>query len=88
MRVIGLATVGLIGIGIASIAGAQQGSTANSQQPAAAKSEDRLICRRVQDSGSLARRTRQCYTRAQWDRLAEDSRQTGSTANSGGTSGN
>ena len=88
MRAIGLTALGLIGIGVASIAGAQGGSAAGKQQPVAGKTDDQVICRRIQDSGSLARRTRQCLTRAQWDRLAEDSRQTGSTANSGGTSGN
>ena len=88
MRAIGLTALGLVGIGVASIAGAQGGSAGGTQQPAATKSQDQVICRRIQDSGSLARRTRQCLTRAQWDRLAEDSRQTGSTANTGGTSGN
>jgi hypothetical protein len=88
MRAIGLTALGLIGIGVAGIATAQSGSTSGQQQAAAGKGSDQVICRRIQDSGSLARRTRQCLTRAQWDRLAEDSRQTGSTANTGGTSGN
>lgn len=89
MRAIGLTALGVIGLGVASIAAAQGGSAGGQQQPAAApKNDEQVICRRIQDSGSLARRTRQCYTRAQWDRLAEDSRNTGSTANSGSTSGN
>jgi hypothetical protein len=87
MRVMGLTTLALIGIGVAGVATAQSG-TSSGQQAAAGKSGEQVICRRIQDSGSLARRTRQCLTRAQWDRLAEDSRQTGSTANTGGTSGN
>lgn len=88
MRAIGLTALGLIGIGVASLAGAQSGSAGDKQQPVAGKSQDQVICRRIQDSGSLARRTRQCLTRAQWDRLAEDSRQTGSTAATGSQSGN
>ena len=43
-------------------------------EPAAKQTEERPICRRVQESGSLARVRRVCYTRAQWDRLAEQQR--------------
>jgi len=32
---------------------------------------ERLICRRIPDTGSLVRTRRQCFTRAQWDRIAE-----------------
>jgi len=51
---------------------------------------ERLICRRIQDSGSIARVRRQCFTRAQWDRLAQDQRTNSPsmTAMSGSQSGN
>ena len=44
--------------------------------PTTASSGDsqRLICRRVQDTGSLVRTQRQCFTRAEWDRIAEIAR--------------
>ena len=47
-------------------------------------------CRRIQDSGSLARVRRQCYTRAQWDLLAQRQRENspGMTAMTGSQSGN
>jgi len=50
---------------------------------------ERLICRRIQDSGSIARVRRQCFTRAQWDRIAQDQRANspGMTAMSGSQSG-
>ena len=32
---------------------------------------ERLICRRIPDTGSLVRTRRQCFTRAEWDRIAE-----------------
>ncbi|MGQ0661507.1 hypothetical protein [Sphingosinicella sp.] len=32
---------------------------------------NRLICRRMPETGSLAATRRQCYTRAEWDRIAE-----------------
>ncbi len=33
--------------------------------------DERLVCRRAVDTGSLVRGRRQCFTRAQWDRIAE-----------------
>ena len=35
---------------------------------------DRMICRSIAETGSLVRRTRQCFTRAQWDRINEGGR--------------
>jgi hypothetical protein len=46
-----------------------QGGT-QAEQP----KQERLICRRIQDSSSIARVRRQCFTRAQWDRMAQDQR--------------
>jgi len=67
----------------------QQTTTVQIPQVAQPKNE-RLICRRIQDSGSLARVRRQCYTRAQWDRLAQDQRgnSPAMSAMSGSQSGN
>ncbi|MGE0178680.1 MAG: hypothetical protein AB7O91_02520 [Sphingomonas sp.] len=88
MKILGLTALALVGLGVAGVAAAQSGSS--SGQQAAGKSEERLICRRVQDSGSLARRTRQCYTREQWDRMANDQRSNSPamTAMTGSQSGN
>ena len=33
--------------------------------------EERPICRRMPETGSLVRTRRQCFTRAEWDRIAE-----------------
>lgn len=52
---------------------AQSGSSGTA---GAGSGTQRLICRRSEETGSLARTRRQCYTRAEWDRLAESS-QTG-----------
>ncbi len=87
MRSAAFAATGLF-ILLASAATAQSGGSGSTAQTTQPKGPDQLICRRVQESGSLARRPRRCYTQAQWDRLAEDSRNTGSTAATGGTSGN
>ena len=42
------------------------------QQPGASRRDenpDRLICRSTMETGSLVRRRRQCFTRAQWEQI-------------------
>lgn len=39
--------------------------------PAAASAKPKLICRSTEETGSLVRRKRQCFTQAEWDRIAE-----------------
>jgi hypothetical protein len=58
---------------------ATQALPAAGQTRSAAKSGDtpperRLICRSTYETGSLVARRRQCFTRAQWDRIAEVAR--------------
>jgi len=87
MRASALLTVAVLGIFTApAMSLAQGGSTA--AKTSAKDDPNRLICRSTRDTGSLARRTRQCYTRAEWDRLAEQQRANslGATAFSGGSS--
>lgn len=88
MRLIGSALVGLFVLGSAGVA-VGQNSGASGQQTTS-KNGDQLICRRIQETGSLGRGRRQCYTRAEWDRIAQAQRENspGMTAMTGGTSGN
>lgn len=60
----------IVGVLIAegSVALAQSGAASRSSQ------DERLICRRMPETGSIARTRRQCFTRAQWDRIAESAR--------------
>ena len=88
MRLI-LAGSGLaIFLATAAVASAQQSSGQTAQNPSD-RDPNEVICRRMQESGSLARRTRRCLTRAQWDRLAEQNRANSPamTAMSGSQSG-
>ncbi len=39
-----------------------------------ANDPNRLICRRMPETGSLAATRRQCFTRAEWDRIAQSQR--------------
>jgi len=76
----------LVGVIIAegSVAMAQSGASGAGQA-------DRLICRRMPETGSIVRTRRQCFTRAQWDRIAESAqRGAGKTITelSGGFNGN
>ena len=88
MRLIGSALVGLFVLGSAGVALGQSGGT--SAQRANPKNGEQLVCRRMQETGSLGQGRRQCYTRAEWDRIAQAQRENspGMTAMSGSTSGN
>lgn len=35
---------------------------------------EKVICKRTEETGSLVKATKRCYTRAQWDRIAEAAR--------------
>lgn len=82
-RLAGLAVL----IAAPAFAAAQQPSQTGTQ--AEQPKQERLICRRIQDSSSIARVRRQCFTRAQWDRMAQDQRTNSPTmtAMSGSQSG-
>lgn len=58
-------------VAASGVATAQSRSSANT---AGANDPNRLICRRVQETGSLVRTIRQCFTRVEWDRIAESAR--------------
>lgn len=36
--------------------------------------DNRIICRKIGETGSLVRKTKQCFTKAEWDRIAESQR--------------
>lgn len=66
-----------LSIGLMWIAASLTASTATAQSTARASASNgsqRLICRRMQETGSLVRTLRQCFTRAEWDRIAETAR--------------
>lgn len=42
--------------------------------PAGAPAQEKLICKALQETGSLVKKKRKCFTRAQWERLAEAAR--------------
>ncbi len=63
----------LVGLGVAMAAGA---ISAVAQPPPPRKGDsrsdpNRLICRSMPISGTLAGRRRQCFTRAEWERIAQ-----------------
>lgn len=88
MRLV-LAGSGLAILLAAAAAASAQQASGLSGPKATERDPNEVICRRIQESGSLARRTRRCLTRAQWDRLAEQQRANspGMTAMSGSQSG-
>jgi hypothetical protein len=80
------ATLGLVAVPAAVTVAAEPAAT---KQPKAKNDPNRPICRRMEESGSLARTRRVCMTKAEWDRLAERSRNDSMAGSmTGGTSGN
>lgn len=57
-------------IGGASLAGP---AVADPVPPAAsaASDADKVICKKTLETGSLVRKTKQCFTKAEWDMIAE-----------------
>ena len=53
------------------------GEVSDPPAPRAKAKNERLICQTMQETGSLARQRRQCFTRAEWDRIAEAARARG-----------
>ena len=72
------ATLPLIGTAFMALLAAQAmpaaGQTKSGAKSDEAPSEQRLICRATRETGSLVKRRRQCFTQAQWDRIAEVAR--------------
>lgn len=48
--------------------------SAAAAQAANGTDDDRIICKKSLDTGSLVRKTKQCFTKAEWDRLSESQR--------------
>lgn len=74
-KFVGAASVALLFALPASSAGAQSGSAAGDGQRPRAQDSERRICRSEVETGSLARRRRRCFTRAEWDQLARAARE-------------
>ena len=73
------ATLAMLALGLIATpfaAQAFQQISAKATSDRRAKGE-RLICRYVDETGSVARRRRQCFTPTEWDRIAEAARARG-----------
>ena len=88
MRLMSLAVIGAVALTSAGMAIGQNGNQGS--QNAATKDSERVICRRMRDTSSLAGSRRECRTRADWDRIARDTRANNpmASAMSGGTNSN
>ena len=59
---------------MAALAALGMGTAAIAQAPAAQPDPEKKICRKTLETGSLVKKTRQCFTRAEWARIAEAAR--------------
>jgi hypothetical protein len=48
--------------------------TSGAAQASNAVDDNRVICKKTLETGSLVRKTKQCFTKAEWDRIAESQR--------------
>ncbi len=89
MRVMRLTTIGIVALASAAVA-LGQGGTPPAGRQANTKDPEQVICRRLRDTSSLAGSRRECRTRANWDRIAQENRANSpmTSAMSGGSSSN
>lgn len=57
-------------IGSASLAGSAFAADPAPTTPAASDA-NKVICKKTLETGSLVRKTKQCFTKAEWDMIAE-----------------
>jgi hypothetical protein len=65
----GLLVAALAGVLSTGAAGAAE--TAGAAQAANATGDDRIICRKTAEVGSLVKRKKECFTKREWDQIAE-----------------
>jgi hypothetical protein len=65
-----IVSIALLAVQAVPVAGQTKSAPKANETPP----EERLICRSSYEIGSLVKRRRQCFTRAQWDRIAEAAR--------------
>ena len=58
---------------VITLAGLLLPTIASAAEPPAADAaeKDKLICRKTTEVGSLVRKKKECYTKAEWDKIAE-----------------
>ena len=57
---------------IVSVSGAAPASAAETAAKAEASGKDRFVCRKLEETGSLVKKTKVCLTREQWTRSSEN----------------
>lgn len=77
--------IAVAGAGVLLLASAAYAAESKTDGPPAPK--EKLICKSVQETGSIARRQRQCFTKQEWDRIAEAARARGQRLQSDMASG-
>ena len=47
------------------------GALAQEAKPTAPPFDDRIVCRKIKETGSLVRTKKLCFTQSEWDQIAE-----------------
>lgn len=60
-----------MGAAIAAVLMTSTGAIAQEAKPEAPAFDDKIVCRKIKETGSLVRKTKMCFTQSEWDRMAE-----------------
>lgn len=66
-----IAVVAAVALGVTAAAPAVAGEA---EKAAASAEENKLICKKILETGSLVRKRKQCFTKAEWAEIAESQR--------------
>jgi hypothetical protein len=69
MRMIRTAVLGAFAGVMLSGAAAAADPNAAASAPAASADDQRIICRKTLETGSLVKKNKQCFTKAEWDKV-------------------
>ena len=70
MHIVRLSMIAALGTALLGSA-ALAADTPGAAQASNAVDDNRIICRKTAEVGSLVRKKKECYTKLEWDRLAE-----------------
>lgn len=69
MRMIRTMLLGALSCVLLNGAAAAAGSDAATTTPSASADDQRIICRKTLETGSLVKKNKQCFTKAEWDKI-------------------
>ncbi len=60
-----------VGVAAAAVLATSIGASAQEAKSEAPAFDDKIVCRKIKETGSLVRKKKMCFTQSEWDRMAE-----------------